>query len=435
MRALHVFPHFSVDRTNGASHYQYSLTRALQARGVRVHVFATRTERFVGHAAFGLEWPPELPAGACEIDGVPVTRFAVSYSPSVRAGRAMSLAILRRWEQEQGAGSLGERASPEDVIRSLHSRAITRPHRYDWFAALGRGPNSAGLLRAIVTQRAHYDVLLVGYAPFALIGQVTMAARLARRPVVLLPLFHANDPYHHFRSVYRSIERADRVLAQTAYGVDLFRRLFPRARPVEIGAGVDPAAFASKDVSGERFRQHHGLEKKRPIVLMVGRKEPGKCWDLAVEAIDRVPGNAVLVLIGRDIDCRPIASDRVLHLGEVEDQELRDAYDACDVLVHPSENESFGMILLEAWMRAKPVIGSRRCGPVASLIREGIDGELCDGADDLARLIAGILACPQRAARLGAAGRERVVRRYSWNEIARRVEMVYSEVLGALKPS
>jgi len=421
MRALHVFPLFGADRTNGASHYQLVLSRQLQSLGVDVEVFSTTCHALVPHAPFGLEWPDELEREET-VQGLRVRRFPVRFSPSVKLGRAFSRAILRRWEREGLVGG---------AFEEFLAAANGRPRRYDWMSALGRGPTSIGLLRGIARESDHFDLILVGYAPFAMTGQVTLLARALRKPVVVLPLFHANDRYHHFRSVYRSFERADRVLVQTPYAVDLFRRAFPRSAPVEIGVGVEPDDFRDDVVSGGRFRARHGLGD-RPIVLMVGRKEPGKRWDLAARAIDLVRrSDATLVLIGRDIDGQPIESSRVRYVEEVDDQELRDAYDACDLLVHPSENESFGFVLLEAWMRRKPVIGSRSCGAVASVIHEEVDGLLCDGARDLAVQIDRLLETPDLAMRLGRAGHEKATSRYRWSQVAGRVKDAYEGLLRA----
>jgi glycosyltransferase involved in cell wall biosynthesis len=424
LRALHVFPHFSVDLSNGASHYQYAITKALRDRGVDVEVFTTRTERFVAHAAFGLEWPDQLPAGATQIGGIPVRRLGGGWSPSPRVGRFLSRQILRRWERE-GAGN--EPPEIEARVGILRERARSRPTLLDAASSLGRGPVSAGLLSAIARGRARWDVVLVGYAPFALLGSVTRLCRLLRLPVVVLPLFHAADPYHHFRAIYGSFERADRVLVQTPYAVDLFRTLFPRSRPVEIGVGIDPPRFHADPARAARFRARHGLESRR-IVLLVGRKEPGKRWSLAVEAVERLDRDDVtLVMIGRDVDRQPIASAKVLHLEEVDEADLLDAYSASDLLVFPSELESFGFVLLEAWMFGKPVVGSRLCGPVASVIREGVDGFLAGDAVELADRIDHLLGDPLCSRRLGEAGRERVLTRYTWDELARRVERVYEE--------
>ena len=238
---------------------------------------------------------------------------------------------------------------------------------------------------------------------------------------MLLPFFHPEDRYHHFAVFYRCFAAADAVLAQTPYSAELFRQLAPGANPVQVGVGVDGALRDDPRISGARFRARHGLEQAR-LVLFVGRKEPGKRYDLAVAAIEAVADpRAVLLLIGEDVDRQPIASARVRCLGRVERAELLDAYDACDVFLLPSEHESFGIVFLEAWMRGKPVLGNRACGPVASVIDDGVDGYLCADAGEFAARIDALLADPAHAAALGNAGRAKAAGRYTWDAIGARV--------------
>jgi glycosyltransferase involved in cell wall biosynthesis len=134
-------------------------------------------------------------------------------------------------------------------------------------------------------------------------------------------------------------------------------------------------------------------------------------------------------MIGADVDRRPIESTRALYLGVVPRADLLDAYDACEVFVLPSEHESFGIVFLEAWMRGKPVIGSARGRPVASLIDAGRDGLLADGAAELAAHIDALLADPARAQGLGAAGRAKVLQRYTWDRIGRAVLALYERLI------
>ncbi len=421
MRALHVFPLFSTDRTSGAAHYQWSLTRALQDRGVAVEVFTTTTDAFEPAAAFGLRWPRQRPAGVSTEAGVVVHRFPVTFSPSHRFGRILSRTILDRWVRE----GTGPGLPPEE----LQSRASSRPRIFDILASLGRGPISLPLLRALMRDRHRFDVILVGYLPFALIEQVVAVAGWLGKPVAVLPLFHASDPYHHFGSFFRALGRADRVLPLSDFAAGFFEACPTPIRTTVVGAGVDGSHFASGGASGRRFRDRYGLGDA-PIVLQVGRKERGKRWDLSVEAIERVtPREALLVLVGEDVDRVPVPSPRVRILGSVEDADLHDAYDACAMLVHPSENESFGMVLLEAWSHGRAVIGRRSCAAVASIIDEGRDGLLCEGVDELAKAIEGLLLEPARARLLGEAGQAKVREHFTWDAVAARVETVYANLV------
>jgi len=427
MRALHLFPFFDEECSAGSSYVQFMLSRALARRGVAVEVLATRARAVVPRAAFGLGWPNDWPGGAATIDGIAVRRFPVSFAPPTAVGHALSRLVFAQWRREEAGAPTPPRGS-DAAVAAFHRRALARPAYIDALSLLGRGPVSWPLYAAARRAARQCDVLLASFTPFATLWMAERIARQSGVPLVLLPLFHPEDVYHHFRVFYRAFARADALLAQTAYSAALFRRLCPGANPIELGIGVEPAEFSDARVDGARFRQRFGLGDA-PLVLFVGRKERHKRYDLAVAAVDRLSDpRARLVLIGADIDRQPLASSRAVALGPLPRADLLDAYDACDVFVLPSEHESFGIVFLEAWLRGKPVIGNAACQPVASLISAGVDGELATDAGDLARHLEALLADRGRARTLGSAGRAKVLARYTWEHIGGRVHDLYSEL-------
>jgi len=117
-------------------------------------------------------------------------------------------------------------------------------------------------------------------------------------------------------------------------------------------------------------------------------------------------------------------------LGVVSDEEKLAALQACDCLVLPSVGEAFGIVFLEAWIVGRPVIGARTLA-VSAVIQHGQDGFLAAPGDaaDLAACIARLIADPDLARRMGARGREKVLRRYTIPRIADRVEGIYLRVL------
>jgi len=416
MRILHVFPYYGAELHGGAEIYEYQLTQQLAALGNDVEVLTTCTLRPQHTSAFTSRWPVEAPPGTTRVGEALVHRFPVSFSVPGPAGAAISRAIFRRWASE-------ERTLPNtgDPIEAYHRRAVARPALYDWLVTLARGPHSAGLAAALRRNAAGADVMLAGFVPFATLWYAARIAAARRIPLVVLPFFHPEDRYHHFRAFYRCLATARAVLAQTPYSAALFRQLVPEAQTLQTGVGIDRAELTAPGISGARFRARHGLGNKR-VVLFVGRKEPAKRYDLAVAAVDALADDGVvLVMIGQDVDAQPIASPRVRYLGTVDRAELLDAYDACDVFILPSEHESFGIVFLEAWMRGKPVLGNARCRPVASVIEVGVDGYLCADATEFAARIRSLLCEPEHAAALGRAGRAKTIDRYTWTAIARRV--------------
>jgi hypothetical protein len=155
-------------------------------------------------------------------------------------------------------------------------------------------------------------------------------------------------------------------------------------------------------------------------MLYVGRKERSKRYDLAVDAVDMLPGDAVLLMVGRDVDGKAIESERVVQLGWLSDEELAAAYEACDVFVLPSMFESFGMVYLDAWIRGKPVIGNKACGAAAALIDDGVDGFLCGDAREIASAARRLIDDPRLAARMGSRGQAKTLADYTWERVGDR---------------
>ena len=71
-------------------------------------------------------------------------------------------------------------------------------------------------------------------------------------------------------------------------------------------------------------------------------------------------------------------SDGVNFVGPVDPDELIDIYEQVDLMVHPSMEESFGMVLVEAMARKIPVIGGEKSGAVPWVLDNGKAGVLTD---------------------------------------------------------
>ena len=107
-----------------------------------------------------------------------------------------------------------------------------------------------------------------------------------------------------------------------------------------------------------------------------------------------------------------------------------------DVLVLPSYEEPFGTVLAEAMAVGTPVVATRVDG-LPEVVDDGVTGHLVryDETDPaaferaLAEAIDTVLADPAAARRMGEAGRERAVREFGWDAIARRTVAVYEEIL------
>jgi glycosyltransferase involved in cell wall biosynthesis len=171
--------------------------------------------------------------------------------------------------------------------------------------------------------------------------------------------------------------------------------------------------------------------------VVVGRLEPRKGVDLAVDALARVPG-ARLDVVGdgeqraaleRRARRRGVA-DRVLFHGYLAD--ARPVIARADAAVCSSRAEGLGIALLEAMAMGRPVVGFA-VGGVPEIVERGRTGLLTDArnAEGLAAQMREARGAPGRMREMGAAARARVVERFSVAAMCGAYARVYGELDGA----
>jgi glycosyltransferase involved in cell wall biosynthesis len=104
--------------------------------------------------------------------------------------------------------------------------------------------------------------------------------------------------------------------------------------------------------------------------------------------------------------------DRIAFKGALEHEELVREYNSCDVFVLPSAKEGFGLVFLEAMAFEKPVV-ARAAKATAEVIEDGETGVLISAEPELARALTELLLDRERASRMGAAGRRRLLEKFS----------------------
>ncbi len=177
-------------------------------------------------------------------------------------------------------------------------------------------------------------------------------------------------------------------------------------------------------------------------VMFLGRHEPRKGLQVLLRAWPgiRERTGARLQLVGADplavrllLTRLRVPDDGIDVRGFLSQDELTDALRATKALVAPSlGGESFGMVLTRAFACATPVVASDIPG-YRDVMTPGT--AVAVSPDDPAALAHGVeelLADEPRRAAMGAAARSLAVERYSWPDIARRLEEVYDRVVGAV---
>jgi glycosyltransferase involved in cell wall biosynthesis len=130
----------------------------------------------------------------------------------------------------------------------------------------------------------------------------------------------------------------------------------------------------------QAFRRRHRLEG--PLLLYLGRKERGKNVHLLIKYALRYRAthrkDLTLVLAGDGPVGLPPGTEGVRDLGYLEPEDKAAAYAAATVVCQPSWNESFSIVLMEAWLAGTPVLVHTRCPVTTHHVRAAEGGQPFD---------------------------------------------------------
>lgn len=276
-----------------------------------------------------------------------------------------------------------------------------------------------------------------------------LMAKLRKKPVVLTYHYDAEVvkyglwgkllTWFYNRLVARLfIRMADVIIATTKSYASTSPVLSKLASKVKIvPCGVD----------SNRFVRNEGVENpsngSRVKLLYVGKLVDFKGIAELIEAskhLKDVIGDFIVKIVGTGPSLLKYVSmakemrvsDVVKFYGKVDEEDLKRLYDECDVVVCPSRRsrrEAFGIVILEAMAKEKPVIASRIPG-MESVVVEGRSGLLVPPSNPkaLADAIASLVKDKDRMMAMGRYGRSIVERVYDWGKITAMYENVYSLV-------
>lgn len=251
------------------------------------------------------------------------------------------------------------------------------------------------------------------------------------------------EPEARARAEDDTIGCSDAVLASCATERDQLVSLYgaPADRIEIVPPGVDHAFFSPGSKPGARRALGLGME---PVILFVGRIQPLKGLDVAIEALARLRHPAATLVVvggpsGTDGGAELIRShglaDRlgVAHRIRFVDPQphhiLSTYYRAADVCVVPSRSESFGLVALEAAACGAPVVAAD-VGGLKTLVEDRVTGLLLADRDPAlwASAVDSILADPLLADAMGRHAAAKAARGYTWAGAAARLRRLYVDL-------
>jgi phosphatidylinositol alpha-1,6-mannosyltransferase len=279
-----------------------------------------------------------------------------------------------------------------------------------------------------------------------------LAATVAREGLPYVVMTHGAEVWlarsPGLGAAFRRVCRGARaVTAVSEYTARLLRPSVPADVPLEVvPPGVDAHRFSPR-VDGTPVRERLGLARA-PVVMCVSRLVPRKGQDVLIAGMGLVRSlapEAALLLVGEgphrpvlERAARAAPPGSVVFAGQVSDDELPAFYAACDVFAMPCrsrwaglEVEGFGIVFLEAAAAGKAVVAGRSGGAPEAVADEDT-GLLVEGAEPkaVALAVGRLLVDQWVATRMGAAGRVRVERGFTWARQAAGLAGILSRATG-----
>ncbi|MBA3943690.1 MAG: glycosyltransferase family 4 protein [Herpetosiphonaceae bacterium] len=385
-----VIPWYGLEVKGGAELQCRRNAEELCRRGVRAEVFTT--------TAGGLltDWSqPAFPPGIELLNGVLVHRFPVRPR---NAARFDGLNI--RLMADEQLSLLEEAVFVREIVGS-------------------------DALEAAIT--ATQDERLFIFIPY-MFGTTYWGARATARPF-LIPCLH-DESYAYMQLYRQALEAAHGLIFNSTAEQRLAHAIYDLDHPrlLMLGEGVD------MDISGDaaRFRERYAITA--PFMLYAGRRDVTKNTPQLLDYFQRyraTGGQLQLVCIGGAGDPLPpalLAEGAAVDLGFVPLEDKYDCYAAASLLCQPSRNESFSLVMMEAWSCGTPALVHSDC-PVTREFCEISGGGLhFRSYEDFAGCLDWFQEHPLVAQQMGQAGAAFAHQHFRWDTItARLIEFLRPE--------
>jgi len=335
-----------------------------------------------------------------------------------------------------------------DSVRAIGSQAVVRP--LSWWIYWGfsvrnvksllirTAPNICWLVSFI--RRHRFDLV---YSNTAAIFEAAIAARIAGVPHI----WHVHEvlergnvsasvlPLPWIKKLISGL--ADRVIFESAASRDAYQLDGHQDKYLVVHNCVRFREQLSAG-NGAAARRQLGISQGDQVVAFIGQFLERKNPLLLVRALARMPDRSrfrCLFVGAGPLQDRLVREIERLHLADCcrllpFQDDITPVLNALDVLVLPSRQESFGLVIVEAAAFGKPAIATRSEGP-GEIILDGETGYLVrqDDEEDLARALVDIFSSKSQRVRMGQAAARRARERFSASEYARKIGKIIDDTL------
>ncbi len=389
MKIAFVIPWYG-DIPGGAETECRQTAESLQKNGVNVEILTTCVKQFLS------DWNTNYFAeGTYKENGITVRRFNVR-KRDTRKFDEINFKLMNNCR----ISSMEEQIYMENMI------------------------NSDSLCSYIKDYSDEYDHFL--FIPY-MFGTTYYGSQIHPERSILIPCLH-DESYAYMTIFKKMFKDAKAVIYNSEPEKTLANQIYEiRGHQIVIGTGMDT------DISynARRFRDKYGINNE--FLLYAGRRDSGKNVSLLMEYFVKYKecagGDLQLVLIGKGELAIPKEHRQdIIDLGFVSQEDKFDAYAAATLFCMPSINESFSIVLMEAWLCGTPALVHAGCAVTKDHCIKSNGGLYFDNYEEFEGCVQYFLKNPEKRDIMAQNGKEYVLMNYSWDTIVQK----YKRFLGVI---
>lgn len=377
-RLAFVVPRYGPDILGGAETMAREMAERLAQRGHQVTALTTCMRDYA-------TWANVDPPGRSSWNDVTIERFLVE----------------------------GDWRTPSKLDLWARLPNLTIDEQYAWVHNL---PHAPGLYQHLIDHGQDYD--LVFFIPY-LYSTSYYGSSLVNDRAIIWPCLH-NELFAFFHPTRSMLAMAHGTYYNSPAEQVLAHKLgVTNPREFVVGFGV-PTLRADP----QRFRSEFDLAS--PYLIYSGRLEEAKNYHTLADYFARYKqahgGDLKLVVMG-DGPLRQVKTHAdFIYTGFRKGQDMYDAIAGALALCQPSLQESFSIVIMEAWALGVPVMVNAGCPVTAEHALQSQGGLIFSSYSQFVRALDTLVTQPEARATLGHSGKQYVSTRYNWDAVMQRME-------------
>jgi len=303
------------------------------------------------------------------------------------------------------------------------------------------GPHSIEMYITMFRQMSNFDIIHLYALPYPHNLVALFIAKLFRKKVIITPLFHIGHPYYELHGNYLILKKADAITALSCIEKNHYiNKGLNKDRVSIVYNGIEPSDYIPRDL--DRFKNDifckYNIKKDTKIIIFIGRKIEYKGIDTLIEATRLLKRDIPLklFLIGPNFDwfnkyyanLSDEEKNDIIDFGVVDHQTKVNLLHLSNILVLPSKFESFGTVILEAWI----------CGVVALTTKDNPSAEIIDNEmatfaygdiPSLQNKIYNILQNQDLYNTLLSEAKDKIYKYFTWDIVGNKIEEIYYKLI------